>query len=223
MSIVDNLRLIQQGIPSNVSLVAVSKTQSVEKIRETYNLGHRIFGENKVQELAAKQKELPQDIEWHLIGHLQTNKVKYIAPFISLIHSVDSLKLMKEIDKEALKNRRIINCLMEFYIASEETKFGLSLVEAKNILASADFKALKNIRITGVMGMASFVDNEAIIRSEFKNLVDYFNIINEEFFADVAYFNEISMGMTSDYRIAIEEGSTIVRIGTAIFGDRNYL
>lgn len=223
MSIADNLKCIKETIPSNVELVVVSKTQSVEHILEAYHCGQRIFGENKVQELTAKQKELPKDIEWHLLGHLQTNKVKYIATFISLIHSVDSLKLLMEISKEALKNNRTINCLLEFYIASEETKYGLSWEEACDILNSNEFKELKNIRICGVMGMASFVDDELTIRREFKTLVEYFNQLKKEFFPDKSYFKEISMGMTSDYLSAIEEGSTMVRIGTAIFGERNYL
>jgi PLP dependent protein len=222
MAIAENLRLIQEDIPSHVSLVVVSKTQSIEKIREVYNCGQRIFGENRVQELTAKQKELPQDIEWHLLGHLQTNKVKYIAPFISLIHSVDSLKLLIEINREALKNNRIINCLLEFYIASEETKFGLSFEEALDILLSKEYGNMKNIRICGVMGMASFTDDDNIIRNEFRNLKQYFNQLKKRFFDDVSYFKEISMGMSGDYHIAIEEGSNMVRIGTAVFGNRNY-
>jgi len=223
MSVSENLHQIKESIPSHVTLVVVSKTQSVQHILEAYHCGQRIFGENKVQELAAKQKELPHDIQWHLLGHLQTNKVKYIAPFVSLIHSVDSLKLLKEINIEALKNNRTIDCLLEFYIASEETKFGLSLEEAHGILSSNEFKELKNIRICGVMGLASFVDDETIIRREFKTLVQYFNQLKKEFFSDASYFKEISMGMSSDYPIAIEEGSTMVRIGTAVFGERVYL
>ncbi|MEI6852122.1 MAG: YggS family pyridoxal phosphate-dependent enzyme [Bacteroidota bacterium] len=223
MSIANNFKCIKETIPSHVSLVVVSKTQSVEHILEAYQCGQRIFGENKVQELTAKQKELPSDIQWHLLGHLQTNKVKYIAPFVSLIHSVDSLKLLKEINAEAIMNNRTIDCLLEFYIASEETKFGLSWEEACDILNSDDFKTLKNIRTCGVMGMASFVDDETIIRREFKTLIEYFSRLKKEFFAQGDHFKEISMGMTSDYLIAIEEGSTMVRIGTAIFGARNYL
>ncbi len=223
MSIANNVKCIKETIPPHVSLVVVSKTQSVEHILEAYQCGQRIFGENKVQELTAKQKELLSDIQWHLLGHLQTNKVKYIAPFVSLIHSVDSLKLLKEINAEAIKNNRTIDCLLEFYIASEETKFGLSWEEACDILHSEDFKTLQNIRICGVMGMASFVDDKAIIRREFKTLVEYFGSLKKEFFAQDYHFKEISMGMTSDYLIAIEEGSTMVRIGTAIFGARDYL
>jgi PLP dependent protein len=223
MSITDNLRCIKETIPPHVTLVVVSKTQSMENILVTYHCGQRIFGENKVQELTAKQKELPSDIQWHLLGHLQTNKVKYIAPFVSMIHSVDSLKLLKEINAEAIKNNRTIHCLLEFYIAGEETKFGLSWEEACDIVNSDDFKTLHNIRICGVMGMASFVDDEAIIRREFKTLVEYFGRLKKEFFLQADHFKEISMGMTGDYLSAIEEGSTMVRIGTAIFGARNYL
>jgi PLP dependent protein len=223
MSIANKLSHIRETIPPHVTLVVVSKTQSVEHIMEAYACGQRIFGENKVQELTAKQKELPSDIQWHLLGHLQTNKVKYIAPFVSLIHSVDSLKLLKEINAEAIKNNRTIDCLLEFYIASEETKFGLSWEEACDILHSGDFKTLQNIRICGVMGMASFVDDEAIIRKEFETLVKYFYLLKKEFFLGTNHCKEISMGMTSEYRIAIEEGSTMVRVGTAIFGARNYL
>jgi len=223
MSIADNLRLINQTIPANVSLVVVSKTQPVGSIMEAYQSGHRVFGENKVQELTSKQAQLPTDIQWHLLGHLQTNKVKYIAPFVSLIHSVDSLKLLKEIDKEALHHNRTIDCLLEFYIAGEETKFGLSWEESLEILNSIEFTSLKNIRICGVMGMASFTDDEKTIRTEFKELVHYFTELKKTFFANKPYFKEISMGMSSDYPIAIREGATMVRIGTAVFGARNYL
>ncbi|HNW89001.1 MAG TPA: YggS family pyridoxal phosphate-dependent enzyme, partial [Bacteroidales bacterium] len=205
-----------------VKLVAVSKTQPVADILCAYNSGHRIFGENKVQEIVEKQSQLPADIEWHMIGHLQTNKVKYIASFVSLIHSVDSLKLLKEIDKEAAKNNRVIDCLFEFYIASEESKFGLTIEEARDILFSDEYKLMRNIRICGVMGVASFVDDENTIRGEFKRLRQNFNDLKTNFFQDKEYFREISMGMSSDYQIAIEEGSTIVRIGTSIFGERNY-
>jgi PLP dependent protein len=222
MSIADNLKCIKADIPPHVTLVVVSKTQSTEKIQEAYQCGQRIFGENKVQELTAKQNELPSDIQWHLLGHLQTNKVKYIAPFVSLIHSVDSLKLLKEINAEAIKNNRTIDCLLEFYIAGEETKFGLSYEEAFEILNSEEFKELDHVRICGVMGMASFVEDESIIRREFETLVKYFILVKKEFFPGTNQFKEISMGMTGDYKIAIEEGSTMVRIGTAIFGERNY-
>ena len=223
MSVSENLHRIKESIPPHVTLVVVSKTQSKEDIMDVYECGQRIFGENKVQELTAKQKELPSDIEWHLLGHLQTNKVKYIAPFISLIHSVDSLKLLKEINAEAIKNNRTIDCLLEFYIAGEETKYGLSWEEAREILRSDDFKELHSVRICGVMGMASFVDDETTIRREFETLVKYFIQLKSEFFPGTNCCKEISMGMSGDYKIAIEEGSTMVRIGTAIFGERNYL
>ena len=222
MSIEDNLRNLLKTIPDHVKLVAVSKTQPVERILLAYHAGQRIFGENKVQELTEKQTQLLSDIKWHMLGHLQTNKVKYIAPFVSLIHSVDSLKLLKEIDKEAAKNKRMIDCLLEFYIAREESKFGLSMEEALDILNSEDYQNMSNIRICGVMGIASFVDDLAIVRAEFKTLSGIFSELKSEFFPGKEYFSEISMGMSSDYRIAIEEGATMVRIGTAIFGERDY-
>ena len=222
MSIEDNLRNLLKTIPDHVKLVAVSKTQPVERILLAYHAGQRIFGENKVQELTEKQTQLLSDIKWHMLGHLQTNKVKYIAPFVSLIHSVDSLKLLKEIDKEAAKNKRMIDCLLEFYIAREESKFGLSMEEALDILNSEDYQNMSNIRICGVMGIASFVDDPAIVRAEFKTLSGIFSELKSEFFPGKEYFSEISMGMSSDYRIAIEEGATMVRIGTAIFGERDY-
>lgn len=217
---VDNLKALQKQIPHHVKLVAVSKTKPVEDIQEFYAAGHRIFGENKVQELVEKYAALPHDIEWHLIGHLQTNKVKYIAPFIQLIHSVDSLKLLKEINKEAAKNKRIIDCLLEFYIASEETKFGLSLEEARAILSSDEMNDFKNIRIVGVMGMASFTDNTELIHKEFEQLRTIFKQLKQDFFGDKIWFNELSMGMSNDYKIAIEHGATMVRIGSILFGKR---
>lgn len=222
MTISDNIKSIHQNIPADVTLVAVSKTQPVDSILLAYNAGQRIFGENKVQELTEKQPQLPDDINWHMLGHLQTNKVKYIASFVSLIHSVDSLKLLKEIDKEAAKNQRVIDCLLEFYIAREESKFGLSMEEALDILNSDDYKHTNHIRICGVMGIASYVDDPAIVRAEFKTLAGIFSRLKSEFFPGKDYFSEISMGMSSDYRIAIEEGATMVRIGTAIFGERDY-
>jgi pyridoxal phosphate enzyme (YggS family) len=223
MSIIDNLNRIKTTIPREVALIAVSKTHTAEAIMEAYSTGHRVFGENKVQELCTKQLSLPKDIEWHFIGHLQTNKVKFIAPFISLIHSVDSLKLLTEINKEGIKNDRVISCLLEFYIATEESKFGLDLTEAKRILESPIFKTLDHIYIAGVMGMASYTEDENIIKLEFKQLVSYFNYLKSEYFHDSADFKEISMGMSGDYLLAIKEGSTMVRIGSAIFGERSYL
>lgn len=222
MSISKNLAAIRSNIPDNVKLVAVSKTQSIELIQEAYSCGQRIFGENKVQELQKKQLVLPTDIEWHFIGHLQTNKVKYIAPFVSLIHSVDSFKLLSEINKEAKKNNRIISCLLEMYIAVEETKFGLDIIKASEILLSEGFKSLHNIQISGVMGMATYSDNPNIVRQEFSNLRSCFNLLKDKFFSEDNRFKEISMGMSGDYLIAIEEGSTMVRIGTSIFGERQY-
>ena len=207
-------------IPQETTLVAVSKTKPLEAISELYSYGQRHFGENKVQELVEKQEALPKDIKWHLIGHLQTNKVKYVAPFVHLIHAVDSLKLLKEINKEALKNDRIISCLLQFHVAQEDTKFGFNFEEAKELLESKTFVEMRNISIAGVMGMASFVDNTEQIRSEFQTLEGYFNILKSHFFKFNDNFKEISMGMSGDYKIAIEEGSTMVRVGSAIFGSR---
>ncbi len=207
-------------IPDSVSLVAVSKTKPIDSILEVYNQGQRIFGENKVQEMTSKYEVLPKDIKWHLIGHLQTNKVKYIAPFVSLIHSVDSLKLLKEINKEAKKNNRIIDCLLQFHIAQEETKFGLNIDEAKDILESNEFIEMENVSIVGVMGMASFSDNIEQVRDEFRILENSFQILKSHYFKFNDNFKEISMGMSGDYLIAIEEGSTLVRVGSLIFGNR---
>lgn len=223
MSVSENIKnFLKNEIPSNVKLVAVSKTKPVETILEAYSSGHKIYGENKVQDLAAKYEELPKDIEWHMIGHMQSNKVKYIAPFVSLIHGVDSYKLLKVINKEAKKNSRKINCLLQFHIAKEESKFGLDLQEATEFLASEEFKNLENINICGVMGMATFTENEDTIRSEFKELVHIFKELKKIFFFDRDNFKEISMGMSGDYKIAIEEGATIVRVGSLLFGERNY-
>lgn len=189
---------------------------------EMYKQGHLAFGENKVQELVSKQEVLPNDIEWHLIGHLQTNKVKYIAPFIHLIHSVDRLKLLREINKQGRNNDRIINCLLQFKIAEEDSKYGLDLMEAREILESADYASMDHVRIVGVMGMATFTENKEQIRQEFRILREHFDYLKGNYFADDPDFKEISMGMSGDYDIAIEEGSTMVRIGTLIFGARNY-
>ena len=204
----------------DITLIAVSKTKPIEDIKGLYDDGQRYFGENKVQELVQKYEQLPKDIKWHMIGHLQTNKVKYIAPFVSLIHSVDSFKLLEEIDKQAKKNDRIIDCLLQFHIAMEETKFGLDENEAKVILDSDDFKKLHNIRINGVMGMASYADDKELIRMEFKNLKNIFDRLKSTYFSNVDSFNELSMGMSSDFEIAIEEGSTMVRVGSLLFGSR---
>ena len=204
----------------DITLIAVSKTKPIEDIKGLYDHGQRHFGENKVQELVQKYEQLPKDIKWHMIGHLQTNKVKYIAPFVSLIHSVDSFKLLEEIDKQAKKNDRIIDCLLQFHIAMEETKFGLDENEAKAILDSDDFKKLHNIRINGVMGMASYADDKELIRMEFKNLKNIFDRLKSTYFSNVDSFKELSMGMSSDFEIAIEEGSTMVRVGSLLFGSR---
>jgi pyridoxal phosphate enzyme (YggS family) len=220
MSIRQNIEVLKNSLPETVKLVAVSKTKPVSEVMEAYKTGHRIFGENKAQELISKQPELPGDIQWHFIGHLQTNKVKYIAPFVSLIESVDRLKLLREINKQAVKNERIIHCLLQFHIATEETKFGLDPEEASQILESDEYKSMKNIRICGVMGMATFTEDEEKVRAEFKNLRNIFTQLKIKYFAEANHFREISMGMSGDYQIAVEEGSTIVRIGSLIFGKR---
>jgi len=223
MSIPQKIKEIVNSIPQNVKLVAVSKTKPNEDIMEAYEGGYRIFGENKPQELTRKYNELPKDIEWHMIGHLQSSKVKYIASFVSLIHAVDSIKLLKEINKQAQKNNRIIDCLFQFHIADEQTKFGFSLPEAEEVINSETFKGFENIRITGVMGMATFTDNEDQIKKEFQNLKFIFDQLKTKHFQDINEFKEISMGMSGDYRLAIEEGSTMVRVGSTIFGARNYI
>lgn len=219
--IIENLKTIKASVPSSVKLVAVSKTKPVEDIREAYNTGHRDFGENKVQELLDKAEKLPGDIRWHMIGHLQSNKVKYIAPFVSLIHSVDKKKLLKIINKEAEKAERVIPCLLQFYIAEEETKFGLFYEEAQEMLQ--DLNNYPNVSIDGVMGMATFTNDMEQVRKEFQNLKSIFNRLKTEFFTANENFREISMGMSEDYRVAVEEGSTIIRVGSAIFGERNYI
>ncbi|HIP32998.1 MAG TPA: YggS family pyridoxal phosphate-dependent enzyme [Crocinitomicaceae bacterium] len=216
----ENLKAVRVNIPTDVTLVAVSKTKPIEDILEAYAEGQRIFGENKVQELVDKYEVLPKDIEWHLIGHLQTNKVKYIAPFVSLIHAVDSLKLLKEINKQAKKNGRTIDCLLQFHIAQESSKFGLSFEYAREILESNEFVELQNISIAGVMGMATFTNNEEKIREEFQALENYFNVLKSHYFKFNNHFQHISMGMSGDYQIAIDEGSTMVRVGSSIFGSR---
>lgn len=221
MSIADNIKNLKREIELlNVRLVAVSKTKPVEDIEEAYAAGQRIFGENMVQEMVEKYEKLPKDIQWHQIGHLQTNKVKYIAPFISLIESVDSLKLLQEINKQAQKCDRVIDCLLQVYIADEETKYGLSFDEVIELLRSEEYAELKNIRIVGLMGIATNTDNEKQIKAEFYELKTLFDGIKQSFFRKEDSFKEISMGMSSDYKIAIEEGSTMVRLGSTIFGQR---
>jgi len=218
----DNYQKIIQSLPQHVRLVAVSKTHTPEKIMELYRLGHRIFGENKVQELVSKYQVLPKDIEWHMIGHLQTNKVKYIAPFISMVHSVDSIKLLDVIEKEAAKNNRSIPCLLQVHIAQEETKFGFSQEELIDFLSSRRWKQYQHIFFAGLMGMATYTDNTEQIRKEFRFLSQLFQHLKSEYFLDNPYFNTLSMGMSNDYQIAIEEGSNMIRIGSLIFGERNY-
>lgn len=220
MSISDNLKNLYLQIPGRVKLVAVSKTKPVDIIMEAYNAGHKIFGENKAQELIEKHSKLPNDIEWHMIGHLQTNKVKYIASFVSLIHSVDSFKLLNTINREALKHERMIDCLLQLRIAREETKYGLNHDDIKDILSSEEFKELKNIRITGLMGMATYTNDDSVIKSEFAFLTSCFSEIKRIYFNSSDYFKELSMGMSDDYLLAIEAGSTIIRIGSIIFGPR---
>ena len=220
MNLPERLNTIKNSIPQGVTLIAVSKTQSVDSILQAYGCGQKIFGENKAQELVFKAEQLPGDIQWHFIGHLQSNKVKMLLPYTALIHSVDSKKLLQIINSESLKINKITNCLLQFFIAREETKFGLDLEEAMEILSSAEFPKMKHIRICGVMGMATYTSNQAQIRAEFKQLYSIFTQIKQIYFADNDYFNEISMGMTDDYQTAMEEGSTMVRIGTAIFGER---
>lgn len=220
MDIGRNISEIKRSLPERVRLVAVTKTKPPEIIEEAYISGHKIFGENKVQELVMKYEKLPEDIEWHLIGHLQSNKTKYIVPFVSMIHGIDSFKILKSVNKEAAKHGRIIPCLLQFHIARESTKFGLSRDEAFDILESGALAELKNIRIAGVMGMATFTDDTGMVRGEFRELREIFEELKKNYFAEDPAFKEISMGMSDDYKIAVEEGSTIVRIGSKIFGSR---
>ena len=215
--ITNNLSLLKKELPENVSLVAVSKTKPNQDIQDAYDAGQRIFGENKIQEMTDKWESLPKDIEWHMIGHVQTNKVKYMAPFVSLIHSADRLKLFKVIDKEAEKNNRIIDVLLQVKIAEEESKFGMNPDEAKKLLTEKHFKKYPNVRIIGLMGMASFTEDEAQIKREFAQLEKIYNTFKES-----QGFTVLSMGMSGDYQLAIQYGSTMIRIGSAIFGARNY-
>jgi pyridoxal phosphate enzyme (YggS family) len=228
MSIAQNLLKIKSTLPSTVTLVAVSKTKPIPDLMEVYDAGQRIFGENKIQEMAEKWEAMPKDIEWHMIGHVQTNKVKFMAPFVSLIHGVDSLKLLEEINKQAKKNNRIIDCLLQIYIAEEETKFGLDEEELNEILTSTTFQEMKNIRIVGLMGMATFTDNKEQIKKEFTHLKSIFDKLQPlncsanslSLGSKNCQLNTISMGMSGDYQLAIECGSTMVRIGSSIFGGR---
>jgi len=215
-----NIQKINQEIGVHARLIAVSKTKPLEMLMEAYQGGQRIFGENKVQELVQKYEALPKDIEWHLIGHLQSNKVKYIAPFVSLIHGVDSLKLLQTINKEGEKNNRIVPCLLQIFIAQEETKFGLNQAELMELLESISQEPLPHVQICGLMGMASNVDNEVQIRNEFKGLKNVFELVRQRYFSKNPHFKEISMGMSGDYLIAVQEGATLVRVGSRIFGER---
>jgi PLP dependent protein len=222
MSISTKLNSIKKDLPAHCKLIAVTKTHPVTLIQEAYDAGHRLFGENKVQEMVEKFEVLPRDIQWHLIGHLQTNKVKYIAPFVSLIHAVDSLKLLIEIDKQGQKYNRSIQCLLQVHIAAEETKFGFSEGEVINVLSSSEIKNLKHIEVKGLMGMATFTDRQEQVRMEFRSLKNFFDKLKESDLPQQVHMDELSMGMSGDYHIAIEEGSTMVRVGSAIFGQRDY-
>ncbi|MDT0555146.1 YggS family pyridoxal phosphate-dependent enzyme [Patiriisocius hiemis] len=216
--IAEKIKTFKNTIPDTVTLVAVSKTKPASKILEAYNTGHLVFGENKVQEMESKWQELPKDIEWHMIGHVQRNKVKYIAPFVSLVHAVDSPRLLKEINKQAKKNERVIKCLLQIKIAEEDSKYGLSKEDAFALLASENYKNFEHVKIVGLMGMATFTDDKLQITSEFESLKKTF----EEFKKEDPNIEILSMGMSGDYTIAIEKGSTMIRVGSAIFGERNY-
>ena len=220
MNINNNIIKFRQNLPAECKLVAVSKTQPIEKIQEAYQAGQRIFGENKVQELVPKYEALPKDIEWHMIGHLQSNKVKYIAPFVHLIHAVDSLKLLEEINKQATKEQRVISCLLQVHIAEEETKFGFSEEEVMELLTSNALISLTHIRIAGLMGMATFTEDQKQVRKEFRSLKTLFEKLGSQRLSPQVEMKELSMGMSGDYAIAIEEGSTMIRVGSAIFGER---
>jgi len=222
MGVVENLSRVRESLPGNVTLVAVSKTKPDEMILEAYEAGQRDFGENKVQDLAAKRERLPKDIRWHMIGHLQSNKVKYLSPFVHMIHGVDSLKLLETINKSAQQHHRIIDCLLQLRIATEETKFGLSAEEAMAIVESDAFGEMKNLRIRGLMGMASYTQNTGQIKAEFQRLNLIFDEMKATAFQDADYFDQRSYGMSGDYMLAAGEGSTMVRIGSLIFGLRNY-
>jgi pyridoxal phosphate enzyme (YggS family) len=222
MGIAENLQSIKEKIPEHVTLVAVSKTKADEIIMEAYRAGHRDFGENKVQDLTAKQERLPADIRWHMIGHLQSNKVKYLASFVHMVHGVDSLKLLSVINREAQKHQRVIDCLLQVHIATEDTKFGLSEDELMLLVESETFLEMKHVRIRGVMGMATYTENSNQIREEFRHLKRIFDRLKETRFAGQDHFDQLSCGMSGDYTLAIEEGSNLVRIGSLIFGPRNY-
>ena len=222
MSVAQNIQEIRKSIPANVSLVCVSKFHPENAILEAYNCGERIFGESRVQELLAKQTKLPADIQWHFIGHLQSNKIKLILPTVSLIHGVDSSNLLKEINSRALKAGRVVSCLLQVHIAREETKFGFSIEEIHQMLSGIEFGSLENVQINGLMGMATLTDDKEQIRAEFRTLKQLYDELKREYFQNNENFCELSMGMSDDYQIAIDEGSTMVRIGSSIFGMREY-
>jgi pyridoxal phosphate enzyme (YggS family) len=217
----ENLLKIQASIPKNVTLVAVSKTKPIADLQEAYDAGQRVFGENKIQEMVDKFDVLPKDIKWHMIGHLQSNKVKYMAHFVDLIHGIDKFKTLKEINKQAKKHDRVINCLLQARIAKEETKFGLSFEDIANILQSSEFKDLENIKIVGLMGMATFTDNEAQLKEEFLSLKNFFTAQQLETESTNCKLQTLSMGMSGDYNLAIDHGSSMIRVGSSIFGNRN--
>lgn len=220
MPIGEQITRLRKELPEGVSLLAISKYQPIEALQEAYDAGQRMFGENHIQEMAAKAASLPKDIQWHFTGHVQTNKIKYMAPFVNLIHAVDSFRLLREIDKHAAKHERCIDCLLQIHIAQEETKYGLTVDECRHLLANEPWRELQHIRITGLMAMGSNTDDMEQVRSEFKQIKNLFDELKEKYFLDEPSFCQISEGMTDDYPIAIEEGSTIVRIGSMIFGER---
>lgn len=222
MSITTNIQQLRSSLPDEVSLLAISKYQPIEALQEAYDAGQRMFGENHIQEMAAKAAVLPKDIEWHFTGHVQTNKIKYMAPFVSLIHAVDSFRLLREINKHAAKHDRTIDCLLQIHIAQEETKYGLTIDECRQLLAIEPWRELHNVRITGLMAMGSNTDDMEQVRREFRQMKQLFNELKDAYFAEESSFAQLSEGMTDDYPVAIEEGSTIVRIGSMIFGNRGY-
>lgn len=222
MTVSENLLAVRQTLPEGVTLVAVSKYHPVEQIVEAYNAGQRIFGENIVQELRLKQPQMPHDVQWHFLGHLQTNKVKYIAPYVSLIHSIDSLKLLSEVSRQALRHGRVIDCLLQLHVAQEETKFGFTFSECRQMLAAGEWRSLSGVRLCGVMCMASNTDDEARVHQDFKSASDFFRELKADYFADAPWFAIRSYGMSHDYPLAIAEGSNMVRVGTSIFGARDY-
>jgi pyridoxal phosphate enzyme (YggS family) len=220
--IAENIKKIDDELPQGVRLVAVSKFHPIEKLKEAYEAGQRIFGENHVQELVAKAPQMPDDVEWHFIGHLQSNKVKALIPYVKLIHSIDSLKLLQCVNKEAAKAGRTVDVLLQLHVAKEETKFGLSCEDCVELAKSGAIESMKNVRVCGVMGMATNTDDDGEVRKEFSEIRQVFDKLKTEHFASAEYFSEVSMGMSGDYHIAIEEGSTMVRIGTSVFGPREY-